>query len=173
MQLFKYNIFGFLHWGYNYYNNRASGDTINPYLDLGGEDWVPAGDTFIVYPAQDGTALESIRAITMDEAPESAKWKCREHKSFNKKFEGYVEVIQAEKKDRQASASDFFVPIENALNAVKPWERNIETAILVRTGTVGEKILAHLKSKGITKVVFEGDSEVSDTPVLSVMMDLV
>jgi hypothetical protein len=68
MQLFKYNIFGFLHWGYNYYNNRASGDTINPYLDLGGEDWVPAGDTFIVYPAQDGTALESIRAITMDEA---------------------------------------------------------------------------------------------------------
>ena len=68
MQLFKYNIFGFLHWGYNYYNNRASGDAINPYLDLGGEDWVPAGDTFIVYPAQDGTALESIRAITMDEA---------------------------------------------------------------------------------------------------------
>jgi hypothetical protein len=67
MQLFKYNISGFLHWGYNYYNNRASGDAINPFLDLGGEDWVPAGDTFIVYPAQDGTPLESIRAITMDE----------------------------------------------------------------------------------------------------------
>ena len=67
MQLFKYNIKGFLHWGYNYYNNRASGDAINPYLDLGGEDWVPAGDTFTVYPAQDGTPLESIRAITMDE----------------------------------------------------------------------------------------------------------
>ena len=67
MQLFKYNIKGFLHWGYNYYNNRASGDAINPYLDLGGEDWVPAGDTFTVYPAQDGTPLESIRSITMDE----------------------------------------------------------------------------------------------------------
>ena len=67
MQLFKYNIKGFLHWGYNYYNNRASGDAINPYLDLGGEDWVPAGDTFTVYPAEDGTPLESIRAITMDE----------------------------------------------------------------------------------------------------------
>ena len=68
MQLYKYNIKGFLHWGYNYYTNRASGDAITPYLDLGGEDWVPAGDTFIVYPAQDGTPLESIRAITMDEA---------------------------------------------------------------------------------------------------------
>ena len=68
MQLYKYNIYGFLHWGFNYYNNRASGDAINPFLDLGGEDWVPAGDTFIVYPDQDGTPLESIRAITMDEA---------------------------------------------------------------------------------------------------------
>ena len=67
MQLYKYNIKGFLHWGYNYYNNRASGDAINPYLDLGGEDWVPAGDTFTVYPGQDGTPLESIRSITMDE----------------------------------------------------------------------------------------------------------
>ena len=73
MQLFKYNIKGFLHWGYNYYNNRASGDAINPYLDLGGEDWVPAGDTFIVYPAQDGTPLESIRFITMDEAFEDIR----------------------------------------------------------------------------------------------------
>ena len=68
MQLYKYNVHGFLHWGFNYYNNRASGDTINPYLDLGGEDWVPAGDTFIVYPGFDGEPLESIRAITLDEA---------------------------------------------------------------------------------------------------------
>lgn len=67
MQLYKYNLTGFLHWGYNYYNNRASGDAINPYLDLGGEDWVPAGDTFMVYPNGDGTPLESVRSMTMDE----------------------------------------------------------------------------------------------------------
>ena len=35
---------------------------INPYLDLNAERWVPAGDTFIVYPEKDGTALESLRA---------------------------------------------------------------------------------------------------------------
>ena len=73
MQLYKYNLTGFLHWGFNYYNNRASGDAINPYLDLGGEDWVPAGDTFIVYPGGDGTPLESIRAITMDEAMQDVR----------------------------------------------------------------------------------------------------
>ena len=69
MQLFKYpNITGFLHWGYNYYNNRASGDAINPYIDLGGEDWVPAGDTFMVYPDSDGTPLDSLRLMTLEEA---------------------------------------------------------------------------------------------------------
>lgn len=73
MQLYKYNIAGFLHWGYNYYNNRASGDAINPYLDLGGEDWVPAGDTFMVYPDCDGTPLESLRIITMEEAMQDVR----------------------------------------------------------------------------------------------------
>lgn len=68
MQMYKYNIDGFLHWGYNYYNNRASGDAINPCLDLSGEDWVCAGDTFIVYPDQNGMPLESIRIMTLEEA---------------------------------------------------------------------------------------------------------
>ena len=73
MQLYKYNLKGFLHWGYNYYNNRASGDAINPYLDLSGEDWVPAGDTFIVYPGNDGKPLESIRIMTMEEAMQDVR----------------------------------------------------------------------------------------------------
>lgn len=68
MQMYKYNVKGFLHWGFNYYNNRGSGDAINPYLDLSGEDWVCAGDTFAVYPHSDGTALESIRLLLLEEA---------------------------------------------------------------------------------------------------------
>ena len=68
MQLYKFDIKGFLHWGYNYYNNRCSGDAINPFIDLGGEDWVPAGDTFMVYPDQDGTPLESTRLLSLEEA---------------------------------------------------------------------------------------------------------
>ncbi len=68
MQLYKFNIKGFLHWGFNYYNNRGSGDAINPYLDLCGEDWVCAGDTFVVYPDQDGGCLESMRIMSLEEA---------------------------------------------------------------------------------------------------------
>lgn len=61
MQMYKYDIKGFLHWGFNFYNNRLSGDPINPYINQDGDDWVPAGDMFIVYPAPDGTPYESIR----------------------------------------------------------------------------------------------------------------
>ena len=66
-QMYKYGIKGFLQWGYNFYNNRFSHDETEPYSDLSGEFWVPAGDTFSVYPAPDGTALESLRIVVFYE----------------------------------------------------------------------------------------------------------
>ena len=68
MQMFKYNIIGFLQWGYNFYQSFHSEDTINPTVDLSGDDWVPAGDICSVYPAQNGEALESLRLIVFNEA---------------------------------------------------------------------------------------------------------
>ena len=62
VQMYKHNIVGFLHWGYNFYNSQYSIKDINPYLELSGEKWVPAGDTFSVYPAKDGTPHPSLRA---------------------------------------------------------------------------------------------------------------
>jgi hypothetical protein len=73
MQFYKYDIAGFLQWGFNFYNNMSSVDTINPYADPSGEFWVPAGDAFSVYPAQDGTALESLRLIVFHEALEDVR----------------------------------------------------------------------------------------------------
>lgn len=60
-QLFKYDIKGFLHWGYNFYYSRLSKRLIDPFevSDAGGE--FPSGDSYIVYPAMDGTAYHSIR----------------------------------------------------------------------------------------------------------------
>ncbi len=73
MQFFKYDIAGFLQWGYNFYNNMHSVDTVNPYADVSGEYWVPAGDPFSVYPAEDGTAYESTRIIVFHEALEDCR----------------------------------------------------------------------------------------------------
>ena len=93
MQLYKYNLKGFLHWGFNYYNNRASGDAINPYLDLGGEDWVNAGDTFIVYPNNDGTPLESIRIMTIEEAMQDVR-----AMQLAEKYYSHDEIVSAMEK---------------------------------------------------------------------------
>ena len=62
-QFYRYKIGGFLQWGYNFYNNQGSYDAINPYVDSTGNYFVPSGDTYSVYPAQDGTALESMRIL--------------------------------------------------------------------------------------------------------------
>jgi hypothetical protein len=68
MQMYKYDIVGFLQWGFNFYNNQFSVDEIEPYTDLSGEHWVPAGDTFSVYPGPHGKPIDSIRIVVFHEA---------------------------------------------------------------------------------------------------------
>lgn len=59
--LYKYDVKGFLQWGYNFYNSQYSIKAIDPYKisDAGGG--FPSGDSFMVYPADNGTAYESLR----------------------------------------------------------------------------------------------------------------
>lgn len=59
--MYKYDIKGFLHWGYNFYNSQYSIKDIDPFkvTDAGGG--FPSGDSFVVYPADDGSVLESLR----------------------------------------------------------------------------------------------------------------
>ena len=68
VQLYKYDIEGILHWGYNFYNSQYSKKKINPYVvtDSGGA--FPSGDPFLVYPKDDGSPEESIRMMLMDQA---------------------------------------------------------------------------------------------------------
>ena len=68
VQFYKYLIEGFLHWGYNFYNNQYSTMAIDPYRVTDGMYFGPAGDAFSVYPAADGTAYPSIRLKVFYEA---------------------------------------------------------------------------------------------------------
>jgi hypothetical protein len=68
MQMYKYNIVGFLHWGFNFYNSEHSISRINPFVDLSGYKWVPAGDPFSVYPSRNGEATPSLRALVFYDA---------------------------------------------------------------------------------------------------------
>ncbi len=61
LQMYKYGIHGFLHWGYNFYNNRFSDDMINPFLNGNAGYWAGGGDAVSVYPGAKGQPLESVR----------------------------------------------------------------------------------------------------------------
>lgn len=65
--LYKYNIKGFLHWGFNFYNAERSIYPINPYLTTSSDKAFPSGDPFIVYPGKD-CVYGSIRGEIMYEA---------------------------------------------------------------------------------------------------------
>lgn len=61
VQLYRYQLEGFLQWGYNFYHTQLSLANLNPYevTDAGGV--FPSGDAFQVYPGRDGKPEESIR----------------------------------------------------------------------------------------------------------------
>ena len=69
LQLYKYGIEGFLHWGFNFYNSRLSLKKISPYITSSAEKGFPSGDAFSVYPTEAGP-VPSLRALIFREALE-------------------------------------------------------------------------------------------------------
>ena len=65
--LYKYDIKGFLHWGFNFYNATRSLYSVNPYITTSCESAFPSGDPFIVYPGEN-CVYGSIRGEIMYEA---------------------------------------------------------------------------------------------------------
>ena len=69
LQLYKYGIEGFLHWGFNFYNSRLSLKRINPFITSSADKGFPSGDAFSVYPTEQGP-VPSLRAVIFREALE-------------------------------------------------------------------------------------------------------
>lgn len=67
IQLYKYNIEGFLHWGYNFWNSQYSRRAIDPFQVTDADGGFPSGDAFVVYPGEEGP-IESIRLKVFQEA---------------------------------------------------------------------------------------------------------
>ncbi len=70
--MYKYNIKGFLHWGFNFYNSARSRYKVDPYLTTSADGAFPSGDGFIVYPAGN-TVHSSIRGELMYRAIEDIR----------------------------------------------------------------------------------------------------
>jgi hypothetical protein len=69
IQLYKYGIEGFLHWGFNFYYSQYSLYPIDPYVTTSTDGIFSSGDAFSVYPGKNGP-LPSIRALVFREALE-------------------------------------------------------------------------------------------------------
>lgn len=68
-QLYKYDIKGFLQWGFNFWFTQFSTGTLNPYLDTAAGGAFPSGDAFMVYPLdEDGEVVCSLRLYVFNEA---------------------------------------------------------------------------------------------------------
>ncbi|MDE5991252.1 MAG: DUF4091 domain-containing protein [Clostridia bacterium] len=60
-QLYKFDVKGFLHWGYNFWYKRLSVGEVDPYKETDAGGFFPSGDSYVVYPGKDGEPLLSLR----------------------------------------------------------------------------------------------------------------
>ena len=93
LQLYKYDIKGFLQWGYNFYFSSLSQFPVKPYLTTSAGYEFPSGDAFSVYPGQN-EVLPSLRAFVFKEALQDIEL-CRLLESFIGK-EKVIEFIEKE-----------------------------------------------------------------------------
>ena len=66
--MYYHGVEGFLHWGFNFYNSQCSVEHIDPFRVTDAGEAFPSGDPFLVYPAPDGTAWDSIRGMVIRQA---------------------------------------------------------------------------------------------------------
>ena len=67
VQLYKFKMQGFLHWGYNFYYSRFSFFKVNPFLETDAGGAFPSGDSISAYPGRNGP-LSSIGLLVFNEA---------------------------------------------------------------------------------------------------------
>jgi hypothetical protein len=60
VQMYLYNVKGFLHWAYNYYYGQFSHGSFNPFINSCG-GYPNGGTSYFVYPAPEGVAYQSVR----------------------------------------------------------------------------------------------------------------
>ena len=67
-QLYKYDIAGFLQWGYNFWFEAFSKGVVDPYRETSAGGRFQSGDAFVVYPMQHGEVINSLRLYVFREA---------------------------------------------------------------------------------------------------------
>lgn len=67
VMFYAFDVDGFLHWGFNFYNSVRSVRHIDPYFITDSDKGFCSGDAFLVYPAPGGRFYDSIRLAVFKE----------------------------------------------------------------------------------------------------------
>ena len=117
VQMYKYGIKGFLHWGYNFYNARYSYYSINPYVTSSSDIGFPSGDAYTVYPGKKGP-YPSLRGFVFQEGLQDIAL-CRLLENYighNRVVSIIEDVAGMEIKiDKYPKSNQFFVNLKNRL----------------------------------------------------------
>lgn len=97
---------------------------------------------------------------------EFPRWHSPRHETAREDLGGFVRVIDAPGRRKE----DFVEPVYLALKAHA--RRDVSAAVLVRNNTFGEMLANGLKAMGLENVVWEGESDILDTPALTPFLDL-
>lgn len=117
-QLFKYNMKGFLQWGYNFYNTAFSKRSLNPFFETDAGGAFPSGDSFVVYPGNNG-AIESLRMVIFHEAIQDlSAFKLLERKIGHEKSVEFIETTLSHSADFDvcAKTADELLNLRLAVN---------------------------------------------------------
>lgn len=127
IQVYKYNITGVLHWGYNFYNSEYSLRHIDPYVTTDCDFAFPSGDAFLVYPGEEGMPEESIRLMVHYQAMTDIRaCKCLEEL---KGRDFVLEIIEESQKQpitftQYPCSAQYMIDIRNKIN------REIQKALM-------------------------------------------
>lgn len=116
-QWYKYDIKGFLHWAYNFYNSRYSLAPIDPYRCTDADSGFPSGDSFVVYPTNGG-CLGSLRLKVLKHAIDDY--------GLMKRLSDYKGTVYVKKLiDEEAGMSITFSSYPTESNYIKKLRRRI------------------------------------------------
>ena len=117
MQLFKFNVKGFLQWGYNFYYSRLSKYKINPFLQTDAGGGFPSGDAFSVYPGGNGP-IDSLRIQVFFHALQDlyAMKMLEKHIGYEKTLKIIEDIFGEISFDRCARNGKVIIDIRNAVN---------------------------------------------------------
>ena len=104
--LYKYQIEGFLHWGFNFWYSQFSRYPINPFYNTDAGNRFPSGDSFLVYPGEKAP-IDSIRHEVHREGLQDLR-----ALQLLEKTIGRDQVVQLLEKDLKKPLSMEYYPLE-------------------------------------------------------------